>query len=262
LIRRLFALVILLGLAVLGLYYWRHGPAGLRSANMRQVGQDLEDVALTGAVRAALGLNRTLKPYAIEASAENGVVTLRGEVPSVEVRQTAEAVAGSVPKAKRVSNELKVNPATRGEPSAERTMGEVVDDQTLEVQVKMALSLNKALEGSHIDVKVYRKAVTLSGDVKDPAQRGIALETARQTAGVSSVTDTLGAAGKNAGVSEVERVLNENANLKPYGIRAREQNGHLVLLGRVRTGAERDLATLLAQQVSRLPVENSLELQH
>ena len=46
----------------------------------------------------------------------------------------------------------------------------------------------------------------------------------------------------------------------PYDLKVQQQGGRLVLTGRVRTGAERDLAGALAQQAASVPVDNAVEV--
>jgi osmotically-inducible protein OsmY len=57
--------------------------------------------------------------------------------------------------------------------------------------VRLALSLNKQLKGTDIKVEVYKQAVTLSGDVPRAAQKALAAQIARDTPGVSAVTDRI-----------------------------------------------------------------------
>lgn len=71
----------------------------------------LLDVALTGAVRSALSLHKSLKPYAVAVKTEAAIVTLRGEVPSTRLATAAERVAAAVPDVRQVVNHLKVNQA-------------------------------------------------------------------------------------------------------------------------------------------------------
>jgi osmotically-inducible protein OsmY len=149
--------------------------------------------------------------------------------------------------------------ATGPEP---RTIGESLDDRSLEVQVRFALSLRRELGGTDITVSVFRRQVTLSGDVAREAQRDVALEAARAVPSVSGVTDEIKVRGEAtpAGRVGAESAIRANPNLAPYGLRVEEQKGKLVLRGHVRTGAEKDLAGLLARQGAGGPVENALQI--
>lgn len=64
------------------------------------------DTALLGQVTAALAADRRTALVPIEVIADRGIVTLRGEVPSPEVRSAAEQIVRSVPGVITVINEL------------------------------------------------------------------------------------------------------------------------------------------------------------
>lgn len=192
---RFLALILLLALLAGGLYFWKAGHAGQAPQSLRAVGQEIKDTAITGGVKAAFELNRKLKPYAIEIDTTNGVVRLRGEVPR-DVKQVAERVAAAAPDVRGVQNELREK--ARPEPTpGERTLSESFDDRALEVQVRLALSLNRDLKGSDIKVQAFRRGVTLSGRVSRSSQRDIAMEIARDTPGVAEVTDAIEASEEN-----------------------------------------------------------------
>jgi len=207
--RRLFSLVVLLVLVGAALYVWRGRPAApALSAEGRDlrgqaralgaqardtldtVGQDLRDLKVTASVKTALSLNRSLRPYSIDVSTQNGVVTLRGRVDGEELRTRAEAVAAAVPNVTRVLSQLGGTSGTPPTaPLAARTLGESFDDHSLAMQVKLALSLNQNLKGSDLTVQAHRRQVTLGGEVASPAQRELALQIARDTVSVGGVLD-------------------------------------------------------------------------
>jgi len=193
---RFLALILLLALVAGGLYYWKAGRAGHAPESLRAVGQDIKDTAITGGVKAAFELNRQLKPYAIHIETTNGVVTLGGEVPR-DVKPVAERVAASVPDVRSVHNALQERAPAAPPTPQERTLSESVDDHALEVQVRLALSLNRDLKGSAIRVTAFRRGVTLSGHVSRASQRETALEIARDTPGVAGVTDAIEGAEEN-----------------------------------------------------------------
>lgn len=240
-----------------------------------EVGKRLADARITGEVVGALHLNRNLAPWAIDVGTEEGVVTLRGDVPREELRATAERVAAAVPDVRQVVNHLRVSPAAAPPLTPERTLGESLDDHALELRVRLAFSLNRELKGKEIGVRSFRREITLEGEVATVRQRQLAVEVARETTGVGSIRDELrvrsasatdGGAGAGPGAaggdrrSAVEQALAANASLKPYAIDVREEGGALVLVGRVKTGAERDLAGLLARDAAGVPVRNALEI--
>src|SRR5271169_575492 len=195
-IRRLFALLVLAAFAAAGLYYWKAHETELKTPkSLDEVGGGLRDTAITGAVKAAFGLNKNLQPLSIEIHTEDEVVTLRGDVGRTELRDVAERVASAVPDVRQVVNHIRVTAAKEESPRPDRTLTETIDDRALEVQVRLALSLNRELKGADIGVEAFKRAVTLTGTVRNKGTRSLAVQVARDTTGVSSVTDQIRAGG-------------------------------------------------------------------
>ena len=269
--RKLFALVVLAALASAGYYYWTTQQPGFESTDftrgMGEVGQRIQDAALGGAVKAALRLNRNLEPYDVRPEVEDGVVTLRGSVSSEDLKRQAADVAAAVPEVQQVVNHLEVAAgAVRPEPTDERSLGERVDDEALEVQVRLALSLNRELKGTDLKVQALRRQVTLSGSVVTAAQRELAGKVARNTKGTAGVTDRIavrpegGHGDPEATRASVEQAFAGNPHLAAYRLRASAENGRLVIQGRVRTEIEKELAGALARAAAGGPVDNTVEV--
>ena len=296
--RRVLALLVV-GALVLGLlYYWKYQPGRLphlRSEKLGDVGTKLGEVGETvgeklratkakGSVKAALELNRNLSSYPIEVDAhDDGSVVLRGAVPSAEVRATAARVAGGVPDVARVDNELRVDPTLAPSSGEGRSFGENFDDHALEAKVKLAYSLSKDMKGADVKVAAFRREVTLGGTVASEAQRQAALQIAQQTPQVSTVKDALMVAGappagsappaapapsapSHAGAPAdparaAQTALATNPNLAAFVLKAQMVGGRLVLTGRVRTGAEKDLAGVVARDAASAAVENNVIVQ-
>jgi osmotically-inducible protein OsmY len=189
-IRRLFGLIVLAALVFAGLYYWKGRTPHLETPkSLHEVGRTLEDTAVTGAVKTAFGLNRILKPLPLEVHTEDHVVTLRGDVPRKEMKDTAERVAAAVPDVRQVVNHIQVTGGAEESPRPDRSLTQTLDDQALAVQVRLALSLNRDLKGASLEVEAFKQGVTLSGRAQKDSQRALALQVARDTPGVSNVTD-------------------------------------------------------------------------
>lgn len=259
-LKRLFALVLLLAFVAGGLYYWKAGAGGLDAKALGRVGQAWRDTRTTAAVKTAFALNRHLKPLRVAVSTEDGVVTLRGDVPGDELRARAEQVAGAVPGVRQVVDHLRVAPGSAPGGPDGRSVGESLDDEAIAVQVRLALSLRRELEGADLAVRAFRRQVTLRGELARKEQRVVAVETARATAGVEGVTDETRVRAGGADAPAVQRALRANPNLAPYRLEVREEGGRLVLRGRVRTSAEKDLAGLLAREAAGVPIENVLQI--
>jgi osmotically-inducible protein OsmY len=57
-----------------------------------------------------------------------------------------------------------------------------------------------------------------------------------------------------------KRALAATPSLARYDIQVREEAGHLVLSGRVKTAAEKDLAGHVARDATGAPIDNTLEV--
>ena len=288
--RRIFAFLVLVALVLGVLYYWKYQPGRLptlRSDKLGALGTKLGEVGdsvsekfratkVKGAVKAALELNRNLSAYSIAVDArDDGSVVLGGEVPSEDVRALAERVAANVPDVSRVENQIRVNPAVAATGAEGRSLGENFDDHALEAKVRMAYSLSRDMKGTDISVSSFRREVTLAGTVGSDAQRKLAVEIAQQTPQVAAVKDTLQVAGAASGAVPTPATPNgaadparaaaaalaANPNLAGYGLTVQAAGGRLTLTGRVRTGAEKDLAGVVARDAARQAVQNNVIVQ-
>lgn len=279
--RRFLLLIVLVGLLAAAFVYLRRDgtqnvpdvPVALGEVKEKlgQVGDKLRGTKTAGSVKAALELNRELQPYDFDVDADtNGVVTLKGELPREDLRTLAGQVAAAVPDVARVDNQVRVNAQAAAPPAgAERTVGENLDDKTLEAKVNLAFSLNKDLKGTDLKVQAFKRAVTLSGQVATPAQRQLATSIAQQTTGVQTVTDRIAVSGATGSpapedpgsrAAAVQAALHGNASLAPYGLSVVAEGGRLVLRGQVKTAAEKDLAGALAREAAGAPVENQIQI--
>jgi hyperosmotically inducible periplasmic protein len=68
---------------------------------------------------------------------------------------------------------------------------QAIDDAALAAKVKTALSTRKGIKASDINVDARSGVVTLKGDVDSQTQADLAVKVARETEGVSSVTNQL-----------------------------------------------------------------------
>ncbi len=257
--RRLFFVLVLLVLVGAGYLYVRERGLAGASGELGSIGRRLRDAKVSTSVRAALGVNRELAAYDLSVSTEDGVVTLRGNVPDAALRARAERLAAAVPGVRQVVDHVRVSAEARATATPDRSLGESLDDRGVEVRVRLALSLDRSLEGAEIDVAVYRRAVTLAGAVSQASQAETAGRLARETAGVASVISRLRVQARGvSAVDSVRKALAANANLARYHLAVKEQEGGLELSGRVTSGAERDLAGLVAERAAGQAVRNRI----
>lgn len=264
---RLFALIVLVAMVAAGLYYWKVKEGEL-PPGLSALGHKLDEAKLVASVKAALELNQRLAGLRLRVECEDDVVTLRGDVPDEDTRRVAQGVAAAVPGVRQVVDHLRVTGATaRAEASGDRTLGERVDDEALEVKARLALSLRKELQGTHIEVKALRRALTASGQVHSAAQRALVLGVLRELPNATSVTDQLEVVAGGTPPAEappgdararVEQALRLVTSLAAYRITVRSSGGRLVLEGRVGSAAEKELAGHVALDAAGAPVENAL----
>jgi len=161
--------------------------------------------------------------------------------------------------------------------SGNRSVGESFDDRALEAKVNTAFSLNRDMKGSDIKVSAFKREVTLTGTATGAPQKQLAVALAQDTPGVNAVRDQIGggaaaggapATAASAGADSLperakaaEASLGANQSLAGYRLTVREDRGRLLLAGRVRTAAEKDLAALVARDAARMPVENTVTIQ-
>jgi hyperosmotically inducible periplasmic protein len=189
--RFFFVLVVLALLGGAAFYYLKVNPEKAPwKGGMASVQEKVETVKLGAEVKAALSLRESLKGLDLSVSAEKDVVTLRGRVPSAEVSRAVEAVAASVPGVRQVVNFLEIDKTaeTKSQDNDDRTIGERVDDEALELKVRAAFRLDKELASAGFEVKAMRRAIRLSSASASAEQKKRALEVARSIDGVASVT--------------------------------------------------------------------------
>jgi len=255
---RLFVVVVLLG-AVVAYFRWR-GP-GHAGGDFGALRERVGDAKVAGLVKAALAVHRDLARCDVSVTAEDSVVTLRGDVPDTALRARAETLAAAVPHVRQVVNHLQVTAAASAPRAQERTLGESIDDRAVEMRVRLALSLDRDVAGATITVEVFRKQVTLSGEVGTAVEAQTALRLARETLGVANVVSKLHVRGEAGSRAErVRDLLAADAQLSLRELVVREQAGRVVLYGRVRTNAQRDLAARLAEKTAGRPIDNRLQL--
>ena len=187
---RLIVVLIVIALLVGGvLYYTRLYPGRAPWKDGASAVKDkMATMSLAAQVRAALSLREPLKGLDIEVSAEKDVVTLRGKAPSAEVSKSVESVASSVPGVRQVVNFLEIDAmAGKKADGDDRSIGEKVDDQALELKVRAAFKLDKSLADAGFAVKAMRRTIQLSSGAATADQKKRALEVARSVEGVAKV---------------------------------------------------------------------------
>jgi osmotically-inducible protein OsmY len=195
----------------------------------------MTDRELQQHVQNALDWEPSVKATSIAVSNHDGVVTLRGDVPSYVEKFTAERVVRSVYGVKGVANDLRV----RIPLGAERT-----DTEIAEAAV-MALSYNSLIPPDRVTVTVTDGWVTLHGMLDWYYQIDAAERAMRHLIGVKGVTSsiTLKPRMRPADVhDQIESALKRTAEVDARRISVALDDGRVILTGKVRSFAEREEA--------------------
>jgi osmotically-inducible protein OsmY len=242
-------LVLLLIAVVWAVFYFYEG------SEIPFIGGTLGDAKTTASVKAAFSLHRDLSRRPISVRTRDAVVLLSGEVASELEKREAENLVRSLDGVRGVDNLIAVTPDLKSEAaSSDRTLGQRLDDTTLATKVKGAFALHRELKDLDISIDVREATVYLEGRVGTRAEAELAREWASSIEGVRAVENLLQLTDVEESadqlVTRVESTLAKNENLRGYSLRARVRDGTVVLEGVVRTGAERELAELLAERVT------------
>lgn len=160
------------------------------------------DPGITTAVKSKLASDDTVRASDINVDTKNGVVTLKGEVPSAAAKTRAMALAKATDGVRDVVDAIAVTPAAtptsgtvdearRKADDSARGVGETLGDAGITTAVKTKLLADTTVGGLSIDVDTTEAVVTLKGEVHSAAEKRRAMEIARETNGVKSVKDQM-----------------------------------------------------------------------
>jgi osmotically-inducible protein OsmY len=186
-------------------------------------------------VQNALDWEPSVDPSDIGVSVDEGVVTLRGNVPSYAERAVAERVALRLYGVKAVANDLEV----RLPSSAERT------DTDIAHAAVTALNWNTIVPPERVAVAVSRGWVTLKGAVEWQYQKDAAARAVRDLTGVRGVNNEIAVTPriKTADVqAKIEAAFKRSAEIDARRVTVAAQDGKVILTGNVRSWAERQEA--------------------
>ncbi len=145
-----------------------------------QSAAEIDDPNLADAVADEIAHEQGVESSTIQATAEDGVVTLSGTVQDLLAKRRAETIAGTVLGVKSVENELTVNPP------------EDLQSDRVGTMVVAALAADPATESWEIDVETDSEGhVALSGRVQSGQEARLAERVAMSVAGVTGVTNAL-----------------------------------------------------------------------
>jgi hyperosmotically inducible protein len=177
------ALSLLTASVVLGLAGCSSSPQNAPGPAVTQVEAIANDALLTTEVKAKLITVDINSTTSLGVHVAGGVATLNGSVRSAAIRAKAVAATRAIPGIRAVRDQLRVDP--RQPDIATR-----LSDAALAGRIAGAIFTQTGTTGVKVDV--HDGNVVLSGNIVDPKVRTAAVDTARNTSGVRSVTDDMG----------------------------------------------------------------------
>ncbi len=132
-----------------------------------------------------------------EVTAENGIVTLRGQAASNAQKDLTTEYARDVEGVKDVVNEMTVSPGA--EAKAEGTtmtekmgaIGDKIDDASITALVKTTLFYHRSTSGLNTTVKTKDGVVTLGGKARTGAEKDLAGKYASDVHGVKAINNNI-----------------------------------------------------------------------
>ncbi|MNZ58296.1 Osmotically-inducible protein Y precursor [compost metagenome] len=232
--------------------------------------QEITDARQETQIWTTYALNPYLRALDLKVSVQNGKATLTGTVEEEVNKELAKEIALGVSGITEVDNQIVVKGDYQPKPSTEPSYGERIEDSSITAAVKSKLLWSRHTEGLSAKVETRRGRVTLSGTADSAAARDTAGRLAMATRGVVSVNNQLVVdSGKPTVVDSTKSTASEakadiadswittkvkstllySSNVAGSDIDVSTQNGIVTLSGKVHSGAERDLAVELAQNV-------------
>jgi hyperosmotically inducible protein len=168
--------------------------------------QVVSDASINTAVKTRLMKDKVARGTSIDVDTKDGVVALRGDVPTAADKIRIGSLVRRTTGVKSVANDLTVagNTATGtsgkddtkvvikddATPKAKKA-GRVVEDGSITTAVKTRLMSDKVARGTSIDVDTTGGIVTIAGAVPTAADKTRIEELVKHTTGVKSVVNNL-----------------------------------------------------------------------
>ena len=248
--------VVVVFLVAVGVWYYAQGKDGSVKAAWSSIKESSEDAATTTKVKTALMLSKHASAFDIDVNTNQGAVTLKGQVPSEEIKAMAGAIAQDTSGVKELHNNLVIDPATRPNPETSR-LSERVADLEIKTIVEDAIRKSPELKDRSIELVVLERKVSLNGVVETESQKSLAQQIAWGVQGVANVTNNISVTAPQAGDSPEDK-LAKRVEFELYSTKAFSVNtlqihsldGTVTLGGTVSTRAEKLLAEKVAQTVN------------
>jgi osmotically-inducible protein OsmY len=193
------------------------------------------DSELQSDVRVELNWSPSIDAAHIGVAAEDGVVTLTGQVDHYSEKVAAEDAAKAVYGVKGIANDIQVTLSDSG----------VRTDKDIAQAVLAALQWDYEVPADAITVTVNRGSVTLEGSVDWQYQKDAAARLVRYLNGVISVTNLINikpSVRSSDVAKQIKDAYRRKAALDARRINVCADDGKITLEGSVSSWSERDLA--------------------
>jgi osmotically-inducible protein OsmY len=259
-LRLVLALALLAAVLVAGVYLMQRRGYRLDDA-FTTVVEKSTDAATAARVETALALSRRVSAFDVEVHAASGVVTLRGRVPSAEVKELTRSIVADTTGVRDVRNLLEVDPKVSPDPEVERLVARVAE---LELQATLLEAMRSDPALREVVPEVSDGRVALHGSIASETDRELAWQLARRFAGEAALDDQLRLAppAEARFAERVEFALYSSGAFDLGRIDVVERGGGEVRLqGSVRSRAEQLLAERLARDIGGVEkVVNELQV--
>jgi len=158
------------------------GMLVLAGCNKNAEHADVKYAVDTAMTQAGLGVVK------VSQDRDKGVLTLTGDVPSVDQKAQAEQIAKQAAPDYAVANEIGIRPIGMGDQA--KAVDNKLDDG-IEDNFKAAIKAHKDLDDQSISCKAKNGTLTLSGSVKTAAQKSQAMKLARSVPNVKEVVNEI-----------------------------------------------------------------------
>ncbi|MFH1915342.1 MAG: BON domain-containing protein [Pseudomonadota bacterium] len=152
------------------------------------------DAWLITKVKFTLLINKNVN-VGTNVTAENGVVTLRGEAANMAQKDLTTAYAADVEGVTSVINEMTVSAEVSQEKSKTavkmEAISESVDDASITALVKGTLLCHRSTSALRTNVQTNGGVVTLSGEAKSDAEKDLAAKLVSDVHGVKKVVNNI-----------------------------------------------------------------------
>ncbi|HVL02029.1 MAG TPA: BON domain-containing protein [Dongiaceae bacterium] len=236
-----------------------------------KMSQDVIDARQETQISTTYALSPHLRAFDLNVSVHNGKAVLTGKADEEVNKELAAQIALGVDGIKEVDNQIVVQadyvPVKK---NADRSFGEVIDDASINAEVKSKLLWSKHTDGLTTNVDTKNGKVTLRGTANNSEAKALAGRLAINTEGVRSVDNQLVIKNEKPDIADktkstvdsteqnisdswittkVKSSFMYSNNVNGSNIEVTTKNGIVTLSGKVESSTEQALAVEIAENI-------------